>query len=68
MLVSVFAEEFRNPQNLHLKNFYITVPALTINFLEHILIGKDKLTKRKAEGGFFTDDGFAIGMCLFCST
>jgi len=62
MLVQVFAEEFRNPQNLHLKNFYVIVAPLTINYVEHILIGKDKLSKRKVESGFFTDDGFAIGV------
>jgi len=59
--VSVFIEEFRNAQNIHLKNFFIIVPALTINFVEHILLGKDKLSKRKG-GGFFTDDGFTIGI------
>jgi len=62
MLVSVFAEEFRNPQNLHLKNFFIIAAPLTINFVEHILLGKDKLSKRKGDTGFFTDDGFAIGI------
>ncbi len=60
MLVTVFAEEFRNATNMHLKNFFIIVPPLTINFVEHILSGKEKLSKKKA-GGFFTDDGFAIG-------
>jgi WASH complex subunit 7 len=61
MLVSVFADEFRNEENMHLKNFYIIIPPLTINFVENILIGKDKLTKKKSEAPFFTDDGFAIG-------
>eukprot|EP01119_Soliformovum_irregulare_P013331 TRINITY_DN3530_c0_g1_i1.p1 TRINITY_DN3530_c0_g1~~TRINITY_DN3530_c0_g1_i1.p1 ORF type:complete len:1148 (+),score=441.88 TRINITY_DN3530_c0_g1_i1:162-3605(+) len=62
LLISVFAEEMRNPELQHLKNFHIIVPPLMINFVEHILLGKDKLTKRKVEGGFFTDDGFAIGV------
>ncbi len=38
------------------------IPPLTVNFVEHILLGKEKLTKKKAAGGFFTDDGFAIGI------
>ncbi len=62
MLVNVFAPEFRSQQNLHLKNFYVMIPPLTVNFVEHILLGKEKLTKKKAAGGFFTDDGFAIGI------
>lgn len=61
LLVSVFSEQFRSEQNLHLKNFYAIVPPLAINFVEHILAGKEKLQIRKA-GGFFTDDGFAMGI------
>ena len=28
MLVEVFAPEFRNPKNMHLKNFFVILPAL----------------------------------------
>lgn len=59
--MEVFAEEFRSAQNIHLKNFYIIIPPLSINFVDYILQGKDKLSKKKTSGGFFTDDGFAIG-------
>jgi len=61
ILVSVFAEEFRSPQNSHLKNFYLIIPPLTINFVDHVLAGKDRLAKKKP-GGFFTDDGFSMGI------
>eukprot|EP01117_Protostelium_nocturnum_P006288 TRINITY_DN2269_c0_g1_i2.p1 TRINITY_DN2269_c0_g1~~TRINITY_DN2269_c0_g1_i2.p1 ORF type:complete len:1054 (+),score=430.50 TRINITY_DN2269_c0_g1_i2:224-3385(+) len=61
MLVTVFAEEFRSEENSHLKNFHAIIPPLAINFVDHILSGKDKLSKKK-NGGFFTDDGFAIGV------
>jgi len=65
-LVSVFAGEFRNPQNQHLRNFYMTVPPLTLNFIEHILSAKEKLFKKTKNLGneplVFTDDGFAIGV------
>ncbi len=45
------------------------VPPLTLNFIEHILLAKDKLFKKTKNLGneplVFTDDGFAIGIFLF---
>eukprot|EP01113_Clastostelium_recurvatum_P020853 TRINITY_DN2468_c0_g1_i2.p1 TRINITY_DN2468_c0_g1~~TRINITY_DN2468_c0_g1_i2.p1 ORF type:complete len:1156 (+),score=429.18 TRINITY_DN2468_c0_g1_i2:487-3468(+) len=68
MLVQVFAEQFRNPANQHLRNFYVIVPPLMLNYIEHILLAKDKLVKKTKHYGsaqepiLFTDDGFAIGV------
>ena len=36
LFVSVFSPEFRKAKNVHLKNFYVIVPALMINFVEYI--------------------------------
>lgn len=52
----------QSSKNSHLKNFYIFVPALTINYIEHILLAKDRLNKKGKEEVLFTDDGFAIGI------
>lgn len=35
---------------------------MTINYIEHILIAKDRLTKKNLEGALFTDDGFPMGL------
>lgn len=62
LLVDVFAPVFRNPKNVHLKNFFIIIPPLTLNFVEHMILSKDKMTKKNKAGAAFTDDGFAVGV------
>uniref|UniRef100_A0A4W6EPJ6 WASH complex subunit 4 n=1 Tax=Lates calcarifer TaxID=8187 RepID=A0A4W6EPJ6_LATCA len=62
MLVAVFAPEFRSAKNMHLRNFYMIVPPLTVNFVEHSISCKEKLNKKNKSGAAFTDDGFAMGV------
>eukprot|EP00057_Strongylocentrotus_purpuratus_P007399 XP_011661873.1 PREDICTED: WASH complex subunit 7 [Strongylocentrotus purpuratus] len=62
MLVDVFSPEFRNPKNMHLRNFYTILPALTLNFVEYSVSSKEKLNKKNKMGAAFTDDGFAMGV------
>ncbi|XP_072328054.1 WASH complex subunit 4 isoform X2 [Scyliorhinus torazame] len=62
MLLDVFSPEFRNSKNMHLRNFYIIVPPLTLNFVDHSISCKEKLNKKNKVGAAFTDDGFAMGV------
>lgn len=61
LLVKVFEPVLRNKNNMHLQNFYVIVPPLTVNFIEYILNCKEKINKRNNECSF-TDDGFALGL------
>lgn len=63
LLVDAFSPFFRNEKNAHLRLFYLIVPPLTLNYIEHIVTAKEKLSKKtKQDGTFFTDDGFAMGL------
>jgi WASH complex subunit 7 len=62
VLVEIFTQEMKSDALKHLRNFYVIVPALIINWIEHIVGLKDKMkgTKKKEMG--FCDDGFALGL------
>eukprot|EP00005_Dracoamoeba_jomungandri_P006864 CAMPEP_0174266912 /NCGR_PEP_ID=MMETSP0439-20130205/31901_1 /TAXON_ID=0 /ORGANISM="Stereomyxa ramosa, Strain Chinc5" /LENGTH=1083 /DNA_ID=CAMNT_0015354161 /DNA_START=59 /DNA_END=3310 /DNA_ORIENTATION=+ len=62
MLVNVFAGEFRDERNVHLKNFHVIIPPLTLNFISYLLKMKDNLGKKGAKKVVFSDDGFAMGL------
>ena len=60
MLVAAFAPEFQNENNIHLRNFYMIIPPLTVNFVNYMLSTKDKVfTTRKGQAPeyCFCDDG-----------
>lgn len=61
MLVDVFATAFRDKRNAHLQLFYAIVPALTISYIEHIMMLKDKVIKQNKNASF-SDDGFPLGI------
>ncbi|KAH7727403.1 hypothetical protein AAVH_05063 [Aphelenchoides avenae] len=65
MLISVFAKESRNFDKFaHLRNFFIIVPPLTINYVEHITTCRNRIGKRSASETDYTffDDGFSVGI------
>jgi WASH complex subunit 7 len=63
-LVNVFAKEFRNPKNKHLKFFHLLCPPLIVNFVEHIVTAKDRVGKkgRAGENAMFCEDGLVLGI------
>ena len=64
MMVDVFSPALSDQKNSHLKNFYLIVPSLTINFVEHSLAVKDNILKKNKMDAAFTDDGLAMGLFI----
>lgn len=63
VLVNIFEKSFRGEDQKHLKNFYIIVPPLTLNFVEKLIAQKERLAKKGGrQEACFTDDGFALGL------
>ena len=38
------------------------VPALTLDYIQSLLVAKEKLLKKNYKGGYISDDGFIIGL------
>lgn len=62
ILVETFQPFFNNPNNIHLKNVYLIIPALTLNYVEYILNAKEKIHKKDKQEAVLFDDGFTIGL------
>ena len=62
ILVKSFEGTFDDAKFSHLKLFYIMIPPLTLNFVEHAQRGKDRIFKKNNKDAFLSDDGFALGL------
>lgn len=62
LLVDVFSPTFRDPSNMHLRNFFVILPPLTLNYVEHAVACKERMSRKNKVGAAFTDDGFAMGV------
>jgi WASH complex subunit 7 len=62
ILVKNFEGVFDNEECTHLRLFYLMLPALTLNYIEHIQKAKDKIQKKNNKDAFISDDGFPLGM------
>ncbi len=38
------------------------IPSLTLNYVQSLLVAKEKLLKKSSKGGYISDDGFIIGL------
>ena len=59
--MNVFGKQLHDEKHPHLKNFYLIIPPLTINYVDHMIAAKEKLNKNNFDGAAFTDDGLVMG-------
>jgi WASH complex subunit 7 len=50
VLVQVFQQVMLSKEHPYLKNFYMMIPALCINYVDNIRVSKDKMDKVKRKG------------------
>lgn len=62
ILVKNFEGVFDNENCNHLKLFYIIIPPLTLNYIEHIQKAKDRIFKKNNKDAFLSEDGFPLGL------
>ena len=61
--MNVFQDVMINDEQKHLKNFYMIIPSLTINYIETSVQAKDLMYKNsRRRDSYFSDDGFSIGI------
>ena len=53
-----------NESMLPLKNFYMLIPAVTTDQINHVVIGRNKLKQNNNKEAFISDDGFALGVAF----
>jgi len=53
-----------NESMLPLKNFYMLIPAVTTDQINHVVIGRNKLKQNNNKNAFISDDGFALGVAF----
>ena len=64
-MVKAFGKIVTSESSKHLKQFYLLIPALSINYVEFVIRGKDQITKKITTKAFIYDDGFVLGVAYF---
>jgi WASH complex subunit 7 len=65
---SIFKEALLEHEDSFMSGFHCMLPALCLCWMDASLQGKEMMHKKNiARGGYFTDDGFAVGLAFFLS-
>jgi WASH complex subunit 7 len=61
LLVSSLANVFTNQTIPDIDLLFYLIPAVTINYVENLIVAKDKIFKKNIKDAYFSDDGFILG-------
>ncbi|CAD5216482.1 unnamed protein product [Bursaphelenchus xylophilus] len=70
LMLQVFSKELRNLERFaHLRNFFILIPPLSINYVEYLFASKAKSLKTSSADHelIFVEDGFPMGVAFILS-
>jgi len=48
-----------------LNYFFYLIPTLTLNYIDSLLIAKERIGKKNAVDAYISDDGFVLGITYF---
>jgi WASH complex subunit 7 len=65
-MVKMFSK-LSSKENKHLNCFFFIVPALSLNYIDHMMKGKEKINRKIAIKAFLYDDGFVLGVAYLLS-
>lgn len=62
VLIDTFEDIFTSKNIPDIDLFYFLIPALMINYVETLIVAKDKLFKKNIKEAYISDDGFVLGI------
>jgi len=63
LLVSPFENVFSEQVAADIELFFYLIPSITINYVENLIVAKNKIYSKNIKDAFFCDDGFILGFC-----
>lgn len=65
-MLKLFAK-LAGKENKHLLDFFILIPVLSINFVDHMTRGKEQINRKLSAKAFLYDDGLVLGIAYLLS-
>lgn len=64
-MLKAFSKIRTKESTKYLKLFFISIPVLSLNYVEYVARGKEQINKKISSKAFIYDDGFVMGIAYF---